>query len=280
MATNPYVNKVVSDNATLIDLTSDTVTPADVLAGVTFHDAAGATQVGTATAGKVIASIAPASVPAYADYLRLTGELMDWQNTKTQDFVIDVALGDTDSRQASDYYIDQVNAPEQVADGIQVRVADTSGSSVSYTSATEDPTQRTDTANWDGARWGFVSLLNELVYGSTWCNTVTNVNDRTRTIINGDGTSNLVGPVSVVMTRNESSQQTPNIAETMNNGATKTDTFSSTSSNSHRLSITEIAIDDVIHKPSGYAAGYLVTYTDGTTETFAAAAADIADGSY
>jgi hypothetical protein len=280
MATNPYVNKVVSNAQTLIDLTSDTVTPADVLAGVTFHDAAGAAQVGTAAAGKVNASITPASVPVYEDYLRLTGELMDWPNSKTQDFVIDVALGDNNSRQVSDYYIDQVNAPEQVADGIQVRVADTVGSSVSYINSTEDPTQRTDTENWDRYRWGFVALLNEQEPYQPWYCKVTNVNDVLNYVLNGDGTSNLVGPVSVVMTHNESSQNTPNITATMNNGDTRNNTFSSTSSNSHALSITELAIDDVIHKSLGYVAGYLVTYTDGTTETFAAAAADIADGSY
>ena len=51
MANNPYVNKVVSDSQTLIDLTSDTVAPADVRAGVTFHDMSGAACVGTASGG-------------------------------------------------------------------------------------------------------------------------------------------------------------------------------------------------------------------------------------
>ena len=44
-------NKVVYDGATLIDLTSDTVTPETLLTGATAHDASGAHITGTATGG-------------------------------------------------------------------------------------------------------------------------------------------------------------------------------------------------------------------------------------
>lgn len=47
MADNPYVNKVEYDGQTLMDLTSDTATPSDVLSGVTFHDRSGAAQTGS-----------------------------------------------------------------------------------------------------------------------------------------------------------------------------------------------------------------------------------------
>ena len=47
MASNPYVTKVQYGNQTLIDLTNDTVTPADVAEGVSFHDRSGARQTGT-----------------------------------------------------------------------------------------------------------------------------------------------------------------------------------------------------------------------------------------
>ena len=47
MADNPNVNKVEYDGQTLIDLTSDTATPSDVLSGVTFHDRSGAPQQGS-----------------------------------------------------------------------------------------------------------------------------------------------------------------------------------------------------------------------------------------
>jgi hypothetical protein len=50
MASNPYVNKVVYGNTTVIDLTSDTVTADKVLNGYTAHDASGASIVGTAGA--------------------------------------------------------------------------------------------------------------------------------------------------------------------------------------------------------------------------------------
>lgn len=46
---NQYKNKVVYGGNTLIDLTSDTVTPASLLAGFTAHDATGAPITGTAT---------------------------------------------------------------------------------------------------------------------------------------------------------------------------------------------------------------------------------------
>lgn len=49
MANNQYVNKVVFGNQTLIDLTSDTITAADLASGVTAHDASGAVITGTNT---------------------------------------------------------------------------------------------------------------------------------------------------------------------------------------------------------------------------------------
>ncbi len=47
MANNPYVNKVVYGNDTLLDLTGDTVTAGDMLSGVTAHDRSGAAITGT-----------------------------------------------------------------------------------------------------------------------------------------------------------------------------------------------------------------------------------------
>ena len=43
------INKVVFGDRTLIDLTSDTITPADLASGVTAHDASGAVITGTST---------------------------------------------------------------------------------------------------------------------------------------------------------------------------------------------------------------------------------------
>jgi len=49
MANNQYVNKVIYDGNTLIDLTQDQVTANDVLAGVTFHLPSGEATEGTCT---------------------------------------------------------------------------------------------------------------------------------------------------------------------------------------------------------------------------------------
>ena len=46
---NTYVNKVIYGGTTLIDLTADTVTAAQVLSGATFHLPSGATATGTCT---------------------------------------------------------------------------------------------------------------------------------------------------------------------------------------------------------------------------------------
>lgn len=51
MAGNPYVNKVVYDGDTLIDLTEDTVAADKLLAGYTAHDASGAAVTGTIADG-------------------------------------------------------------------------------------------------------------------------------------------------------------------------------------------------------------------------------------
>ena len=47
MANNQYVNKVIFGNETLIDLTSDTITAANMLNGITAHNAAGEIITGT-----------------------------------------------------------------------------------------------------------------------------------------------------------------------------------------------------------------------------------------
>lgn len=53
MANNPYINKVIYGNDTLLDLTSDTATADKVLSGYTFHDKTGASVTGTAGASVV-----------------------------------------------------------------------------------------------------------------------------------------------------------------------------------------------------------------------------------
>ena len=78
---NPYINKVVFGNETLIDLTPDTITAADLLDGVTAHDRTGAPITGActydadtsdadATAGEILAT-----KTAYVNATKLTGTM-------------------------------------------------------------------------------------------------------------------------------------------------------------------------------------------------------------
>jgi hypothetical protein len=78
---NEHINKVVFGNTTLIDLTADTITAADLLDGVTAHDRSGATITGsctydadtsdaTATAGEILAT-----KTAYVNGSKLTGTM-------------------------------------------------------------------------------------------------------------------------------------------------------------------------------------------------------------
>jgi hypothetical protein len=93
MANNPYVNKVaLADGTTLIDLTGDTITAADLASGITAHDASGAPITGsstkdsdtsddTAVAGEILSG-----KTAHARGALLTGSM---PNNGSTDYVID-----------------------------------------------------------------------------------------------------------------------------------------------------------------------------------------------
>lgn len=107
MATNPYVNKVLYGNQTVMDLTNDTVTPNDVLQGKSFHDMSGAPQSGALVTHEIVPT--PASnlteaniVSAINDALLEGGENDDvssnfgigkWSNTMSKAFLVQGVAG-------------------------------------------------------------------------------------------------------------------------------------------------------------------------------------------
>lgn len=130
MATNPYVNKVVYDGTTLIDLSSDTLSSADQLAqGIVAHDRTGAVITGTATrptgninitqAGQTdVTQYATATVPTASYYTDLINNAFYTENNQRKWHIrprtdLDVTEGDVEGwigqgTQYGDYY--EVNA--------------------------------------------------------------------------------------------------------------------------------------------------------------------------
>lgn len=107
----PNVNKVVYGNNTIIDLTSDTVTPNDVLRGATFHDRSGTSQTGTVdihtmtptpnaslTRSDLQTAIASAVTEGgINDDVVSAWAVGNWSNTMTQRVIYSgtIAVGDT-----------------------------------------------------------------------------------------------------------------------------------------------------------------------------------------
>ena len=81
MATNPYVNQVVYDGTTLIDLTSDTAVATDVLSGKYFHLASGQRVQGTCdydsntTDADAVASEILSGKYAYVNKVKVQGSM-------------------------------------------------------------------------------------------------------------------------------------------------------------------------------------------------------------
>ena len=86
MANNPYVNKVIVGNQTIIDLTGDTVAAEKMLSGATAHDASGAPVTGTMFGvGSIYATTAnndPASILGFGTWILIRESPMTWSEMK------------------------------------------------------------------------------------------------------------------------------------------------------------------------------------------------------
>ena len=80
MANNPYINKVVYGNSTLIDISDTTATEYDVAEGKYFYAASGEKKIGTATTGAV--TVVETPDPHGGTIVTITGEVVKLQ-TKT-----------------------------------------------------------------------------------------------------------------------------------------------------------------------------------------------------
>lgn len=130
MANNEHINKVIYGNDTLIDLTSDTVTQADVLNSKSFHDASGTLRTGTADiSGKAdLTDLADAfsESTAYStgDYVTYSGDLYRFTYNKS--------AGAWDSTKATQITVaDELSVLPSKADKIQLAPAFSTSSSYS-----------------------------------------------------------------------------------------------------------------------------------------------------
>jgi hypothetical protein len=124
---NSFVNKVVINGVTKIDLTADTIEAADLAEGVTAHDASGAQIVGTSTFDSdtsddtALASEILATKTAHARKTELTGTMPNngavALTITTKDQVVTVPLGFHDG--SGTVSIDTTEAGKLVAGNIK-----------------------------------------------------------------------------------------------------------------------------------------------------------------
>lgn len=261
MATNPYFNKVVKNNQTIIDLTSDTVTPASVLAGVTFHDASGAAQVGTASAGKVIDHVSQRIVPTGQTSVIVSGyaryaynEIMDtvWSFEKT------IQSNDADPNHwVWSHYENQSNS-------VTIK-----NGAATYTIASSEVTTRTEQAdNYSYAQYvdGISSLNGRNVNIYTYNGGV-----------DWTASDDIIDVSASIDYANRTIQLTAKLAD----GTTEQSDLITQIYEASRAGIKRIAITDVkAVNPTGYQIVTDIYYTDGTHDTYTQAWPSADGGEY
>lgn len=129
---NQYVNKVVYGGETLIDLTADTITAADLASGVTAHDKSGATITGTSTYDSdtsddtAVASEILSTKTAHARGTALTGTMPNRGavtgtiTTKTQQYTIPQGYHDGSGKVSISATEQAKLIPENIRQGITI----------------------------------------------------------------------------------------------------------------------------------------------------------------
>lgn len=128
MAQNPYVNKVVFGNDTLVDLTEDSVTASNLLEGETAHNAAGAPVTGTAKQGHIIwnaikTALSPQRLKLWFADAKVTDDSTE-QATKVE--VVQLIDDESELTNAPDgvYQGDYEDAPEDILNASMVAYKD------------------------------------------------------------------------------------------------------------------------------------------------------------
>lgn len=132
MANNQYVNKVIYGSDTLIDLTQDQVTRADVLDGVSFHLPSGEATTGTCTYdadttdATAVASEILSGETAYVNGVKVTGTMPDRTgasgtiSTVAQEYTIQQGFHDGSGKVSIDANEQAKLIPSNILQGISI----------------------------------------------------------------------------------------------------------------------------------------------------------------
>ena len=275
MANNTYTNKVIINNQTILDLTADTVDAAHLLAGYTAHDASGAPVTGTAAGAKTIASVTPTTLTAY-------------DATATYEVV---AVDNTAETVYTRVYVAEFDGvTDNTAPASEYGFTRAAGASAGYESSTS-----VDAVAPDGstATAEFVSTSSRACTsddGGAWCNTYQRTSTEHQVgnpLVPDQFTQwpyealdmSVTKTLASLVAAKDGNGDTYYIA-TATDGTVETTTAIGGKETASGRFITSARCISVSYAAAGTVPGYLITYTDGTTETLAARAADIANGGY